>query len=149
MAMESLQQGLYTFQSDVWSFGVTLWEIFSLGKTPYGSLSNQIVTMQVLGGNCLVMPRYSSPAIYKVMKACWADDPESRPSFSQLRCQIQALNLRYARGSFGHGDDDDYAFSAGLMVEASGRLVDLTANAESDEGRTTTRFPVTFSEVGD
>ena len=118
MAVESLVSGVYTSASDVWSFGVTLWEIFSHGKTPFGNLSNQVITLQVLGGARLPKPAYCSKVVHNIMKKCWAARPHDRPDFTQLLKMILELNVVYARGDF----EQDLQLSNALATDAQGRL---------------------------
>ncbi|KAF6261268.1 serine-threonine/tyrosine-protein kinase catalytic domain-containing protein [Scenedesmus sp. NREL 46B-D3] len=83
-APEVLSQQAWSSASDVWSFGVVLWEIFSNGGEPYAAQSNQEVAHSVLSGARLARPaRYPSEA-YQLMLACWASQPEERPSFTGI-----------------------------------------------------------------
>ncbi|KAF3836746.1 hypothetical protein F7725_004210 [Dissostichus mawsoni] len=76
MAMESLSESLYTTKSDVWSFGVTMWEIVSRGRTPYPGVSNHEL-LELLH--------------YEVMHSCWDEDPSLRPGFGELCETLRAL----------------------------------------------------------
>ena len=60
MAPESISEGLFTTQSDVWSFGVALWELATFGGFPYQGASNQVVLEYVKDGNILEIPQHSS-----------------------------------------------------------------------------------------
>lgn len=85
MSPESLFQDIHSSESDVWSYGVVLWEIFSLGCNPYPDL----LTTRQLGsalkrGHRMDQPEHASSDMYDVMKRCWEEDPLSRPSFSSL-----------------------------------------------------------------
>jgi len=72
-------------KSDVWSFGVVLWEIFTLGALPYSELSNKEVITKVQNGHRLSKPTANCPSeIYELMQRCWKDDPSERPSFNQI-----------------------------------------------------------------
>ncbi|XP_075909555.1 mast/stem cell growth factor receptor Kit-like [Petromyzon marinus] len=85
MAPESLFQGVFTAQSDVWSYGVLLWEIFSLGCTPYPGLPvNSKFYSMLKQGHRMSAPPHSCPDMYSLMLCCWREGPSSRPSFSQL-----------------------------------------------------------------
>ena len=125
MAVESLKSGLYTIASDVWSFGVTLWEIFSLGKTPFSALKNDLVVMHVLGGFRLPMPRYSSKAIFNTMQRCWKEDPLHRPPFIQLRQELLDLSGRYMNVfESGSEHDPELQFAGDILINAQGKFVE-------------------------
>ncbi|KAL4230476.1 hypothetical protein ACF0H5_010858 [Mactra antiquata] len=85
MALESLTHRLYTTKSDVWSYGVFLWEVFTLGGSPYPGIDlNDKFIGLLKDGYRMEQPPHASDDIYKVMLACWEVDPEERPSFTQL-----------------------------------------------------------------
>ncbi|XP_076869575.1 receptor-type tyrosine-protein kinase FLT3-like isoform X2 [Brachyhypopomus gauderio] len=85
MAPESIFKGIYTMQSDVWAYGILLWEIFSLGVTPYPGMKvdKSFYTMIDIGFQ-MEQPYYAPDAVYGVMRRCWALQPRDRPSFSKL-----------------------------------------------------------------
>uniref|UniRef100_A0A8C1HXY4 receptor protein-tyrosine kinase n=2 Tax=Cyprinus carpio TaxID=7962 RepID=A0A8C1HXY4_CYPCA len=85
MAPESIFDKVFTAQSDVWSYGVLLWEIFSLGASPYPGLNiDEEFCHRLKQGTRMCPPEYSIPEIYCIMMACWENNPEDRPSFSAL-----------------------------------------------------------------
>ena len=84
MALESLQVGTYTSSSDVWSFGVVLWEIFSMGSKPYSGILNKDITRYLKGGHRMWRPDDCPESVYKIMMLCWHIIPEGRPTFPQL-----------------------------------------------------------------
>ncbi|KAJ7316402.1 hypothetical protein JRQ81_002564 [Phrynocephalus forsythii] len=85
MAPESIFNNLYTTLSDVWSFGILLWEIFTLGGTPYPELPmNEQFYNAIKRGYRMSKPTYASNEIYEIMQKCWEEKFEIRPSFSQL-----------------------------------------------------------------
>ncbi|XP_055776976.1 tyrosine-protein kinase Fes/Fps-like isoform X2 [Salvelinus fontinalis] len=90
-APEALNYGRYTTESDVWSFGVLLWEIFSRGVTPYTSMSNQQTRDEVEKGYRMLAPNSCPPDVYAIMCRCWQYDTRNRPSFSELRTELSAL----------------------------------------------------------
>uniref|UniRef100_A0A8C7TSW4 Tyrosine-protein kinase n=1 Tax=Oncorhynchus mykiss TaxID=8022 RepID=A0A8C7TSW4_ONCMY len=90
-APEALNYGRYSTESDVWSFGVLLWEIFSRGVTPYTSMSNQQTRDEVEKGYRMLAPNSCPPDVYAVMCRCWQYDSRNRPSFSKLRTELSAL----------------------------------------------------------
>ncbi|XP_075066141.1 platelet-derived growth factor receptor beta [Mixophyes fleayi] len=85
MAPESIFNNLYTTLSDVWSFGILLWEIFTLGGTPYPELPmNEQFYNAIKRGYRMSRPSYASEEIYEIMQKCWDEKFEKRPSFSNL-----------------------------------------------------------------
>ncbi|XP_010772573.1 tyrosine-protein kinase receptor TYRO3-like, partial [Notothenia coriiceps] len=91
MAMESLSESLYTTKSDVWSFGVTMWEIVSRGRTPYPGVSNHELLELLLSGHRLKPPQDCDHKLYEVMQSCWHEDPSLRPGFGELCETLRAL----------------------------------------------------------
>ncbi|XP_056155612.1 receptor-type tyrosine-protein kinase FLT3-like [Lampris incognitus] len=85
MAPESIFQGMYTIKSDVWAYGILLWEIFSLGVTPYPGVKvdNKFYAM-IERGFKMECPYYASDSLYRMMCECWALEPCDRPPFSKL-----------------------------------------------------------------
>ena len=85
MAVESLMDQIFSTQSDVWSFGVVLWEMFSLGKTPYPGIEpGDKFYDKLISGYRMEKPDYCPRSIYNVMMNCWHSDPSARPSFKEL-----------------------------------------------------------------
>ncbi|XP_041088837.1 receptor-type tyrosine-protein kinase FLT3 isoform X2 [Polyodon spathula] len=85
MSPESLFEGVYTVQSDVWSYGILLWEIFSLGVNPYPGIQvDQSFYKLIQNGFKMEQPYYSTESIYQVMQSCWTLDARKRPAFSQI-----------------------------------------------------------------
>ncbi|XP_029956302.1 platelet-derived growth factor receptor beta-like [Salarias fasciatus] len=92
MAPESIFQNIYSSQSDVWSYGVLLWEIFSLGSSPYSELPmTQEFCSALKRGHRMSRPQHAPPHMYELMKQCWDDKPQSRPSFSSIVATVGNL----------------------------------------------------------
>ncbi|CAK1540188.1 unnamed protein product [Leptosia nina] len=83
-APESYNYGTFSHASDVWSYGVTLWEMFSYGSQPYGDMRGTEVIQLVESGERLSRPENCPDEIYQVMLDCWAYTPDHRPTFSKL-----------------------------------------------------------------
>ncbi|KAH9285373.1 Tyrosine-protein kinase HTK16 [Echinococcus granulosus] len=83
-APESIYYKTFSTASDVWSFGVCLWEMFSLGEHPYAEQDSFEVLRQLEEGVRLPRPRLASDEVYGVMLDCWAYAPEARPKFAHL-----------------------------------------------------------------
>uniref|UniRef100_A0A672QVG5 Tyrosine-protein kinase n=1 Tax=Sinocyclocheilus grahami TaxID=75366 RepID=A0A672QVG5_SINGR len=93
-APEALNYGRYTTESDVWSFGVLLWETFSRGVTPYTiphNMNNQQTRDEVERGYRMPAPNNCPGEIYALMCQCWQYDPRKRPSFRKLKADLYAL----------------------------------------------------------
>ncbi|XP_073518576.1 receptor-type tyrosine-protein kinase FLT3 isoform X2 [Phyllobates terribilis] len=85
MSPESIFHGIYTIKSDVWSYGILLWEIFSLGINPYPGIPVDAKFYKLLqSGFKMEQPFYATDEIYFLMQSCWAFDSKKRPSFSEL-----------------------------------------------------------------
>ncbi|XP_043917366.1 platelet-derived growth factor receptor alpha [Protopterus annectens] len=85
MAPESIFDNLYTTLSDVWSYGVLLWEIFSLGGTPYpGMTVDSSFYNKIKSGYRMGKPDHATNNVYEIMVKCWNTEPEKRPSFNRL-----------------------------------------------------------------
>uniref|UniRef100_A0A8C5EIC0 receptor protein-tyrosine kinase n=1 Tax=Gouania willdenowi TaxID=441366 RepID=A0A8C5EIC0_GOUWI len=85
MAPETIFDRVYTTQSDVWSFGVLLWEIFSLGASPYpGVCIDETFCRRLKEGTRMRPPEYATTEIYQTMLDCWLDRPTDRPTFAEL-----------------------------------------------------------------
>nr|XP_003934130.2 macrophage colony-stimulating factor 1 receptor [Saimiri boliviensis boliviensis] len=85
MAPESIFNCVYTVQSDVWSYGILLWEIFSLGLNPYPGIQvNSRFYKMVKDGYQMARPAFAPKDIYGIMQACWALEPTHRPTFQQI-----------------------------------------------------------------
>uniref|UniRef100_A0A669EAW9 Receptor protein-tyrosine kinase n=1 Tax=Oreochromis niloticus TaxID=8128 RepID=A0A669EAW9_ORENI len=84
MALESILFRRYTHQSDVWSYGVTVWEIMSFGAEPYASVSPQEVPGLLEKGERLSQPHICTIDVYMVMVKCWMIDENIRPTFKEL-----------------------------------------------------------------
>ncbi|XP_028256707.1 protein-tyrosine kinase 2-beta-like [Parambassis ranga] len=88
MAPESINFRRFTTASDVWMFGVCIWEIFSMAQQPFFWLENGQVINQLESGVRLHKPQLCPPTIYSLLTRCWAYEPHGRPSFSQLFCLL-------------------------------------------------------------
>ena len=84
MAPESISDGRYTSQSDVWSYGIVLWEIATLAELPYQGLSNEEVLSHVKSGRHPTPPESCSSVLGGLMLECWHTDPDSRPTFLDI-----------------------------------------------------------------
>ena len=91
MAIESIELQRFTTKSDVWSFGIVLWELLSRGMKPYPGVDNLDIRQFLKRGNRLEQPSHSPPELYQVMKKCWETRAEDRPTFHQLVVILENL----------------------------------------------------------
>nr|XP_012315173.1 tyrosine-protein kinase Fer isoform X1 [Aotus nancymaae]XP_012315181.1 tyrosine-protein kinase Fer isoform X1 [Aotus nancymaae]XP_012315190.1 tyrosine-protein kinase Fer isoform X1 [Aotus nancymaae] len=93
-APEALNYGRYSSESDVWSFGILLWETFSLGVCPYPGMTNQQAREQVERGYRMSAPQHCPEDISKIMMKCWDYKPENRPKFSELQKELAIIKRK-------------------------------------------------------
>ncbi|RVE49506.1 hypothetical protein evm_005847, partial [Chilo suppressalis] len=88
---EVLNYTRFSSKSDVWAFGVLMWEVFTCGKVPYGRMKNSDVVDMVQRGQVLEKPKGCLNEIYNVMLACWRHTPDERPSFRTLKDELATV----------------------------------------------------------
>mmetsp|Transcript_21053 Transcript_21053/g.40058 ORF Transcript_21053/g.40058 Transcript_21053/m.40058 type:complete len:791 (-) Transcript_21053:200-2572(-) len=133
IAPESFAHDMWNEKSDVWSFGVLLWEVATMGAPPYASHGVEAADIQVKPGVCdgslRLPPPPNMPAlICNLLDCCWATDPNKRPSFAQLRLVIQDVHTRLevakalsAAGALGEDKKDASRSGGGGGFLGSGR----------------------------
>ncbi|XP_035021381.1 neurotrophic tyrosine kinase, receptor, type 2a isoform X1 [Hippoglossus stenolepis] len=94
MPPESIMYRKFTTESDVWSLGVVLWEIFTYGKQPWYQLSNNEVIECITQGRVLQRPRTCPKEVYDLMLGCWQREPHMRLNIKEIHCLL--LNLAKA-----------------------------------------------------
>ncbi|XP_063615467.1 insulin-like peptide receptor isoform X1 [Penaeus indicus] len=133
MAPESLQYGRYSSRSDVWSYGVLLWEIVTRGVLPYQGYVNEEVCALVISGMRLERPHNGPEFIFSLMVQCWKSQAKERPTFIQLvRLLLTRTSPEYLsyfeRVSFFHSssccdsestEDNDEGFIASGSLDPS------------------------------
>lgn len=103
MAPESLKDGVFTSSSDVWSYGVVLWEMATLASQPYQGLSNDEVLRYVIDCGVMQKPDNCPDKLYSLMTKCWQYKPASRPTFLQLCAELlDDASKDFAQISFYH-----------------------------------------------
>nr|XP_010306004.1 PREDICTED: ephrin type-A receptor 1 [Balearica regulorum gibbericeps] len=88
-APEAIAHRIFTSASDVWSFGIVMWEVLSFGDKPYGNMTNQEVMKSLEDGYRLPPPVDCPSILYELMKSCWSHDRMRRPHFQEIRAQLQ------------------------------------------------------------
>ncbi|KAF7220086.1 tyrosine-protein kinase Mer isoform X1 [Nothobranchius furzeri] len=130
IAVESLADRVFTVKSDVWSFGITMWEIATRGMTPYPGVQNHEIYDYLVDGQRLKQPPGCLDELYQIMYSCWRADPLDRPLFTQLREMLEKLaeklpessskeDIIYINTSFPEEDPDGEILPAGQLVLSS------------------------------
>nr|WOX59764.1 receptor tyrosine kinase FGFR3A2 [Carcinus maenas] len=91
MAPESLYMSIFTHKSDVWSLGILCWEIVTLGSTPYPGMTAREVMRRVREGYRLERPEHCHQELYHIVTRCWHQDLNQRPSFAEIKEDLQEL----------------------------------------------------------
>lgn len=91
MAIESFDRNLFTTKSDVWSFSITCWEIFTLGMDPYLGVDYTDLCHIIREGYRLDQPGFCPNAVFALMKECWNEFASERPSFADLVASFETL----------------------------------------------------------
>nr|KAF7432422.1 hypothetical protein H0235_005346 [Vespula pensylvanica] len=115
MAPENLSDGVFTSDSDVWSFGVVLYEILTLAEIPYQGFSNEEVLNYVLHKGSLGIPRNCPENIQKIMEKCFKWRPNDRPTFMEIVAELEPfLGQDFCEKSFYHSEEGVEIRSLGI-----------------------------------
>ncbi|XP_042888408.1 vascular endothelial growth factor receptor 1-like isoform X2 [Penaeus japonicus] len=94
MSVEAIRDRIFSVQSDVWAYGVTMWELFTLGSTPYPGVEvNKDFLTFLEDGNRMDRPKYANQEIYNLLLDCWSAEPLERPTFSLCAERLGILML--------------------------------------------------------
>ncbi|XP_018021344.1 vascular endothelial growth factor receptor 1 isoform X4 [Hyalella azteca] len=92
MSIEAIRDRMFSTQSDIWAYGIVLWELFSLGMAPYPGVDvNPKFLSDLENGMRNAKPKYSNGIIYELMEDCWIAEPSDRPSFSEILARLDHL----------------------------------------------------------
>ncbi len=92
LAPEVIEEQRFTPKSDVYSFAVCLWELYSLGKVPYAKMNDKADIIEaILNQEYLEKPSRCHPKLYDIMLTCWRLSPKDRPSFYKLETEITVM----------------------------------------------------------
>ena len=109
MAPESLDNREFSPATDVWSFGVLLWEMYYPNQLPYAELGIDQLFFKLDSGHRLSIPPAYPSIVVRIMKTCWQEEPEKRPSFqliSSLLTKLITINKLIMHGSFSYNSVD-------------------------------------------
>ncbi|EGD74404.1 TK/ABL protein kinase [Salpingoeca rosetta] len=153
-APESLSFNRFTIKSDVWAFGICLWEIATLGSTPYPGMDLYTVLDRLDAGYRMPRPEGCPAEVYQLMRDCWQQDPNDRPAFKDIRRRLESM---YADGS-----TIEEEVSKTLTLDKGAKMVlpdslpevdaedeDLTPAANTNLVKTTQSAPVTRAVTDD
>ncbi|KAF7989857.1 hypothetical protein HCN44_008531 [Aphidius gifuensis] len=119
MSPESLKDGVYTINSDVWSYGVVLWEIVTLASQPYQGLSNDQVLKYVIEGGVMEKPENCPERLYYIMRKTWDQRPSRRVTF----CSIVSMLLSYENPDYeGFDKVSFYHCNDGIEARKANKL---------------------------
>ncbi|XP_042225356.1 vascular endothelial growth factor receptor 1-like isoform X2 [Homarus americanus] len=101
MSIEAIRDRIFSVQSDVWAYAVTLWELFSLGSTPYPGIEVNKDFLKLLeDGFRMDRPKYANQEIYDLLLNCWASEPRNRPGFQKIAECLGVMMLPDLRGRY-------------------------------------------------
>ncbi|ESO96262.1 hypothetical protein LOTGIDRAFT_144166, partial [Lottia gigantea] len=116
MSPESVKYGKFTIESDVWSYGVVLWEIFSAGRQPYFGHSNEEVIQFLDTGILLQRPNECPSTIYHVMLGCWKQDPKDRMPFHRIHNYLSEYSKHITRNMHVPVEDIDIEVAGDILT---------------------------------
>ncbi|XP_022109923.1 uncharacterized protein LOC110989674 isoform X2 [Acanthaster planci] len=125
MAYEALLENVYSIKSDVWSFGVVLWEIVTLGGMPYHNIKTHDLYSELRDHNRMEWPQHCSPEMYDLMLRCWHRRPESRPSFDMLCTELKKMKPMAKK----HLNLKGYTYQLYVPVKLEEDFIDTTQDA--------------------
>ncbi|XP_022800045.1 proto-oncogene tyrosine-protein kinase receptor Ret-like isoform X2 [Stylophora pistillata] len=96
-AYEALLYGRYTTKSDVWSYGVVLYEIFTIGGSPYPRMDGRKIANVLQKGYRMPKPQHVDEKLYQIMMKCWKNDPDVRPTFTELENNLKDMETMHKR----------------------------------------------------
>lgn len=89
---EYLKEKKCSVASDVWSFGVVMWEMANPGRVPYRNYNNREAMREIRGGHTLEIPSCYPKNVQNIMTSCWSFEPEKRPSFLYIFMHLNRVN---------------------------------------------------------
>lgn len=141
MAPESLQEKFYDSQSDVWSFGVLLWEIMTFGEQPYPNImSAEELYSYLITGQRMEKPTRCSLNIYMLMRQCWHFDANVRPTFGEIVENLDKI-LQLASN---HATNEEYLDLSMPMLETPPSSSDDESEPETFRETSPLRYQYTY-----
>lgn len=109
MPPEAIRRRVWTLESDIWSFGVLMWEIFSDGSFPYSDVASDEEVAKRVRENTLRLeqPQSCPENVWALVESCWTEDRSQRPSFIQIKIRLQQLRAELMDSVPEHNDNDN------------------------------------------
>ncbi|XP_013104155.2 insulin-like receptor [Stomoxys calcitrans] len=146
MAPESLRDGVYSTSSDVFSYGVVLWEMATLASQPYQGLGNDQVLRYVIDGGVMERPENCPDKLYTLMQKCWQHRPTARPSFIEIiKFLYDSADPNFREVSFYNSEEGQHIL-AKEIADRNQRSGDVFEDPENDMEDVTT--PLRSEEYG-
>jgi len=130
-APEALRFNQFTTKSDVWSFGVVLFEMITFGSVPYIGMSNSEVIDKIEGGYRMARPSICPTELYQLMSSCWDADPVKRPDFKEVSVTLRRM-LQAITPDNDDIEEDKYA-SPSTLRESAESLYNNTEGAAAED----------------
>ena len=148
MPPEAILYAKFTVESDIWSFGVVLWEIFSFGIQPYFSMTNEEVVHHVRSGNVMNCPENCPQVIYDLMLDCWVMDPTGRPKAGEIHAGLQRWNPNLSAAAIQSEDTSQSNYqNMGVVREYAEK--DMAREETTGSSSGLFQMSVTSTENGD
>ncbi|XP_020622122.1 tyrosine-protein kinase receptor Tie-1-like isoform X1 [Orbicella faveolata] len=117
-AYEALLYGTYTTQSDVWSYGVLLYEILTIGGSPYPGVNARQIARKLQEGFRMPKPKHVDNKLYQIMLWCWEQNPTDRPTFAKLKETMKQMERNHKTYvNLKEYDNSLYANTEDLIAE--------------------------------
>ncbi len=137
MPCEAILYNKFTSESDVWSYGVVLWEIFSFALQPYYGMTHEEVVKYIKEGKVLPCPDNTPPEVYDIMKLCWGKKPQHRPPFTSLFKSICLIEQDFIRRkqekSLEEGAEEEEIGEEEELLEEEGGGGEISAKSDDLE----------------
>ena len=133
-AVESLLRHEYSTKSDIWSFGILMWEIFSLGEIPYPGMDSKEVIRQLKRGYRMDIPQHCPTEIYQIMTCCWHVNPEDRPMAEEIYHLLDELKTAVVSAPDGqyYGQNVSYEEAGTIKGPSLDIILEMKAGVESE-----------------
>lgn len=126
LALECIERSEFSTKSDVWSYGILLWELFSLATNPYPGMEiSKDLIDKLRQGYRMDRPRYANKAVYEVMRQCWKERPTSRPTFWELKAIFSNMLPDHLRNPAELNDLDKPYLTANNVQGGPNYVVDV------------------------
>ncbi|XP_041471387.1 tyrosine-protein kinase receptor Tie-1-like [Lytechinus variegatus] len=104
-----------TTEGDIWSFGIVLWEIVTLGARPYPNMTFTTVQTKVANGYQMPRPRHCAQEVYAIMTGCWEKDPRNRTNFDRILKDLERI-LEKTHSYLSLNDLDEGVYASAIDI---------------------------------